>query len=163
MTARLASGRKVMPYLIEGQARPGFDDLGFNTAGLGAARAGMIAVTEAPWGTAHRLGGLGLGDLKMAGKTGTGQVRRITKIERDDRVRKNNELPWALRDHALFVTYAPADAPRYAVAVVVEHGGGGSVAAAPPARDILRELLKEDPATMARLSATDATTKGPAT
>ncbi len=163
MTARLASGRMVKPYLIKGQEHPPFDELGFSTAGLGAARAGMIAVCEAPWGTAHRMGGLGLGDLKMAGKTGTGQVRRITKVERDDRVRKNNELPWVLRDHALFVTYAPADAPRYAVAVVVEHGGGGSVAAAPPARDILRELLKDDPITLARLSGTGAATKGPAT
>ncbi|PHS27341.1 MAG: penicillin-binding protein 2 [Robiginitomaculum sp.] len=163
MTARLASGVKVMPYLIKGEEQHGFGELGFSTAGLGAARAGMIAVCEAPWGTAYRMGGLGLGDLKMAGKTGTGQVRRITKVERDDRVRKNSELPWRLRDHALFVTYAPADAPRYAVAVVVEHGGGGSVVAAPPARDILRELLREDPATLARLSGVGTSAKGPAT
>jgi penicillin-binding protein 2 len=162
MTARLASGRKVSPYLIEGQGGQDFEDLGFSLASFGAARAGMIAVCEAPWGTARRMGGLGLGDLKMAGKTGTGQVRRITKIERDDRVRKNNELPWALRDHALFVTYAPADKPRYAVAVVVEHGGGGSVAAAPPARDILRELLKEDPEVAVRLAGNGTISAEPA-
>ncbi|PHS24141.1 MAG: penicillin-binding protein 2 [Robiginitomaculum sp.] len=162
MTARLASGRKVVPYLIEGQGEQNFGDLGFSLASFGAARAGMIAVCEAPWGTAHRLGGLGLGDLKMAGKTGTGQVRRITKLERDDRVRKNNELPWTLRDHALFVTYAPADKPRYAVAVVIEHGGGGSVVAAPPARDILRELLKADPEVAARLAGNGGTSAEPA-
>jgi penicillin-binding protein 2 len=54
---------------------------------------------------------------------------------------KNEQLPWNRRDHALFVGYAPATAPRYAVSVVVEHGGGGSAVAAPIARDaILRAL-----------------------
>ncbi len=163
MTARLASGRKVVPHLIKGQEAPEFEDVSYSLAALGAARAGMIAVCEAPWGTAHRMGGLGLDDLKMAGKTGTGQVRRITKVERDDRVRKNKELPWALRDHALFVSYAPADAPRYAVSVVVEHGGGGSVVAAPPARDILRELLKDDPAVIERLVVSGTPKTGSAT
>jgi len=46
-------------------------------------------------------------------------------------------LPWELRDHALFIAYAPIEAPRYAIAVIVEHGGGGSKVAAPIARDIL--------------------------
>ncbi len=164
MTARLASGRKVVPHLMV-QDTPAPDELDvqgldYSLEALGAARAGMIAVCEAPWGTAHRLGGLGLGDIQMAGKSGTGQVRRISKVERDDRVRKNNELPWKLRDHALFVTYAPADRPRYAVAVVVEHGGGGSSVAAPPARDILRELLRSDPVTIARLSGAEQANNG---
>ncbi len=151
MTARLASGRKVVPYLIVGQQPSSFANLDLPVAGLGAARAGMIAVCESSWGTAFRIGGLGMDTIQMAGKSGTGQVRRISQKERDDRVLRNEELPWNLRDHALFVTYAPADAPRYAVAVVVEHGGGGSTMAAPPARDILRELLKQDPAVLARL------------
>ena len=60
-------------------------------------------------------------------------------------VRDQADLPWRLRNHGLFVGYAPAAAPRYAVAVVVEHGGGGSVAAARPARDILRDLVERDP------------------
>ncbi len=75
--------------------------------------------------------------MAMAGKTGTSQVRRITKAEREAGVFKNEDLPWERRDHALFVGYAPVDAPRYAVAVIVEHGGGGSKVAAPIARDIL--------------------------
>ncbi len=75
--------------------------------------------------------------MEMAGKTGTSQVRRITKAEREAGVFKNEDLPWERRDHALFVGYAPVDAPRYAVAVIVEHGGGGSKVAAPIARDIL--------------------------
>ena len=53
----------------------------------------------------------------------------------------NEDLPWARRDHALFIGYAPAENPRYAVAVVVEHGGGGSVAAAPIARDAILSAL----------------------
>jgi cell division protein FtsI/penicillin-binding protein 2 len=77
----------------------------------------------------------------MGGKTGTAQVRRISKKERETRVLKNNELPWKERDHALFVGFAPVDSPRYAISVVVEHGGGGSKVAAPIARDIL-ELVQ---------------------
>jgi penicillin-binding protein 2 len=53
----------------------------------------------------------------------------------------NDELPWNRRDHALFVGFAPHDAPKVAVSVVVEHGGGGSTAAAPIARDILLRAL----------------------
>ena len=78
----------------------------------------------------------------MGGKTGTVQVRRITKAERETGVLKNEELPWEERDHALFVGYAPYDSPRYAVSVVVEHGGGGSKTAAPIARDVLRETQR---------------------
>ena len=81
----------------------------------------------------------------MSGKTGTAQVRRISKAERETRVLKNHERPWRERDHALFVGYAPSDNPRYAVAVVVEHGGGGSKVAAPIARDLLLETQKRDP------------------
>ena len=73
----------------------------------------------------------------MAGKTGTSQVRTITKAERSRGVIKNENLPWEKRDHALFIGYAPVNAPRYAVAVIVEHGGGGSKVAAPIARDVL--------------------------
>src|SRR5690606_19830912 len=80
----------------------------------------------------------------MAGKTGTSQVRNITTAERARGVFRNEDLPWARRDHALFVGYAPSESPRLAVSVLVEHGGGGSAVAAPIARDILitaRDLL----------------------
>ena len=56
---------------------------------------------------------------------------------------KNEQLPWNRRDHALFVGYAPADAPRFACSVVVEHGGGGSLAAAPIARDALLRAMSD--------------------
>jgi penicillin-binding protein 2 len=81
----------------------------------------------------------------MAGKTGTAQVRNISAAERATGMRKNEDLHWRLRDHALFVGYAPADNPRYAISVVVDHGGSGSKDAAPIARDILREALIRDP------------------
>jgi penicillin-binding protein 2 len=84
--------------------------------------------------------------LRMAGKTGTAQVRNISAAERASGVISNDQLPWNRRDHALFVGYAPYDNPRYAVSVVVEHGGGGSTAAAPIARDaLLRTLYRAVP------------------
>ena len=81
--------------------------------------------------------------MRQAGKTGTSQVRRITEAERKRGVTRNEDLPWNRRDHALFVSFAPYDAPKYAVSVIVEHGGGGSTFAAPIARDIVLEALYE--------------------
>jgi len=73
-------------------------------------------------------------------------VRRITMAERARGVTRNADLPWNRRDHALFVAYAPADKPRYAIATVVEHGGGGSTVASPIARDVmLRALYGPEP------------------
>jgi penicillin-binding protein 2 len=80
----------------------------------------------------------------MAGKTGTSQVRNITAAERAAGVIRNEDLPWERRDHALYVCFAPYDKPKYAVAVVVEHGGGGSKAAAPIARDVMLQALYGD-------------------
>ena len=85
-------------------------------------------------------------EITMAGKTGTSQVRRISRTERLSGVRKNEEKAWEERDHGLFVAFAPYRAPRYAVAVVVEHGGSGSQSAAPIARDIMAKALELDPA-----------------
>ena len=84
---------------------------------------------------------LGSKNYEMAGKTGTVQVVRISESEREAGVIKNEDRPWEKRDHALFVGYAPAAKPKYAISVVVEHGGSGSSVAAPIARDIFRHLL----------------------
>jgi penicillin-binding protein 2 len=100
----------------------------------------MFAVSNDRRGTAWRTR-IGADALRMAGKTGTSQVRNITAEERARGVTRNEDLPWNRRDHALFVAFAPYAAPRYAVSVVVEHGGGGSVAAAPIARDIMLAAL----------------------
>jgi penicillin-binding protein 2 len=74
----------------------------------------------------------------MCGKTGTSQVVSS---------RNRHKLKgWEAQTHALFIAFAPADAPRYAAACVVEHGGGGSHAAAPVVHDIMTEALLRDPA-----------------
>jgi penicillin-binding protein 2 len=105
----------------------------------------MDMVTNDKRGTAYRAR-IKEDGWEMAGKTGTSQVRRITMAERAAGITKNEDLPWRRRDHALFVCFAPVDNPRYACAVVVEHGGGGSKVAAPIARDILTETQRRDPA-----------------
>ncbi len=116
-------------------------------------QAGMYAVTSEAGGTAVRAGQLDPDGLlpapytnaRMAGKSGTAQVRVITAAERATGVLANAELPWKLRDHALFVAYAPAENPRYAGACVVEHGDSGSRVAAPILRDVLAATLRTDP------------------
>ena len=147
MTARIASGKSVSPRLIHSigdvltSENPGAD-LGFNPQLLHAVRQGMDAVTNSQRGTAYS-SRVDDKALRMAGKTGTSQVRNISAAERARGVISNANLPWNRRDHALFVGYAPLDAPRYAVAVVVEHGGGGSTAAAPIGRDVLLRALSD--------------------
>jgi len=79
----------------------------------------------------------------MAGETATSQVRRITMSEREEGIKKNEDLPRKMRDHALFAGYFPHDRPRYAFSVIVEHGGSGSKTAAPIARDICKKLIKK--------------------
>ena len=80
----------------------------------------------------------------MAGKTGTVQVKRITKEQREKGIVDNIDRPWRERDHALFVAFAPYQRPKYAISLVVEHGGSGSSMAAPIARDILNHVLELD-------------------
>ncbi len=115
----------------------------------------MERVTNSPRGTAYRAR-ITEPDMAMAGKTGTSQVRRIDASERLAGIRKAEEKPWIERDHALFLAFAPVGAPRYSVAVVVEHGGSGARVAAPIARDILLETQRRDPARSDRLAGDDS-------
>jgi penicillin-binding protein 2 len=145
MVARLASGRAVVPQLIrEGREPTPAPFMDVNQEHLALVREAMADVVNARGGTA-RGSRLSVGGFTMAGKTGTAQVRRITRAERARGVLKNEQLPWRMRDHGLFVAFAPVERPRYACAVVVEHGGSGSRAAAPIARDIMNLTLKRDP------------------
>lgn len=149
MTARLVNGGiAVKPWVaaFSGKTQlnpPQFDSLGLNPKHLAMVRKGMEHVLM-PGGTAYsqRITEPG---MEMGGKTGTAQVKRITKAERAAGI-KQEQLPWHFRHHALFVGYAPIGDPRYACAVVVEHGGGGSAVAAPVAKDILLECQKRNPA-----------------
>jgi penicillin-binding protein 2 len=104
----------------------------------------MYEVVNGAYGTARQYQ-LPDPQAAMAGKTGTSQVRRISRSERITGVRKNEDKAWEERDHALFVGFAPYQEPRYAVSVLVEHGGSGSAAAGPIARDILAKTLELDP------------------
>ena len=150
MTARIATGRSISPRLIntvDGIAQPSGvgEDLGVNENNLRKIRKAMYAVSNNRRGTAY--GSRIIEDaFRMAGKTGTSQVRNISAAERARGVIRNEDLPWKRRDHALFVNFAPYEAPEIAVSVVIQHGGGGSSAAAPVARDItLQALYGEDP------------------
>ncbi len=154
MTARIASGGlNVTPRLTRGfndeaggfaEPDPEFESLGIPAEHMRVIHEAMDAVTNNRRGTAYKARIKEEG-WEMAGKTGTSQVRRITLAERAAGVFKNEDLPWRRRDHALFVGFAPVHNPRYACAVVVEHGGGGSSTAAPIARDILIETQRRDP------------------
>lgn len=149
MTARLATGRMVEPTLLPRAPDHEFESAGFSALHLQRVREALRGVVHEPGGTSYWTFGGGRGldidGVEMAGKTGTAQVYSITPEERAAGLRDQADLPWRLRNHGLFICYAPADRPKYAVAVVVEHGGGGS-AAARPARDILRDLILRDPA-----------------
>lgn len=145
MAARIATGRAIEPQLVRAvddvpTPRTEAPALAVDPALLAAVRAGMHAVMNGKQGTASASRTVSDAVL-MAGKTGTSQVRNISVAERAAGVVSNENLPWEQRDHALFVCFAPYDAPKVAVAVVVEHGGGGSTVAAPIARDILLYAL----------------------
>ncbi|MGH7489387.1 MAG: penicillin-binding transpeptidase domain-containing protein, partial [bacterium] len=97
----------------------------------------MQNVVNSVEGTAYRF--IYGAKYKIAGKTGTAQVfhKRLGVFGEED----ESDIPKPLRDHALFIAFAPADHPRIAVAVVVEHGGGGGAAAAPIARKVMDAYL----------------------
>jgi penicillin-binding protein 2 len=96
----------------------------------------MIDVVHSARGTARRIGKDS--PYMIAGKTGTAQVFGLKQDEKYDA----ETIPEKLRDHALFIGFAPADNPKIAIAVIVEHGGGGSSVAAPIARIIIDAYLQ---------------------
>jgi penicillin-binding protein 2 len=162
MTARIANGGfAVKPRLILQEAEnPGvpaqrLERLTVGRTSLELVAEGMRRVSNQSAGTAFRAR-IRDPEMALAGKTGTSQVRRISRAEREIRVLRNEELPWEARDHALFVAFAPVKAPRYAISVVVEHGGSGSRAAAPIARDILIKVQEIERANRKPLAGSDS-------
>lgn len=179
MCARIANGGyAVTPKLIDGYRPPtgkgedkptvaahavslqtaeplSFPSLGIDPAHIQVVHRGMDLVVNQPGGTAYHDRILNPA-FRMAGKTGTSQVRRITMAERAHGLTKPEDLPWKDRDNALFIGFAPVDDPKYAVAVVLEHGIAGAKYAGPIARDILQFALER-----ATNPPTDST--GPAT
>ncbi|MBC8241885.1 MAG: penicillin-binding protein 2 [Alphaproteobacteria bacterium] len=170
MTARLANGgMAVMPKISRSRkskadrdgaetatdnAQAGHDgtpatdaeakSIGVSAANLKVITDAMSDVVNGARGTARKYKLDGDLDAKMAGKTGTAQVRRISKAERSAGGKLSKETPWRERDHALFTAFAPVGAPRYATAVVVEHGGSGTYAAK-LTKDIMTDVLRGDP------------------
>ncbi len=151
--SRIATGRAVVPHvtrLVAGKLQSGvrpedYPPLDVPEDHLSAVRGGMYAVVNEAGGTAPHAR-LGLPGMQLAGKTGSSQVRRVSRWAREHGHFNSASLPWEFRPHALFICFAPYDAPRYAVAVVVEHGNAGADVAAPLARDIMRDTLTRDPA-----------------
>jgi penicillin-binding protein 2 len=151
MVARVATGRAIQPHLtrtLGGAMQPGaaFDAwpvMNLPEKDLQVVRGGMWAVVNEAGGTAPHAR-LPIPGVTLAGKTGSAQVRRVSREAREHGFR-SDLLPWKFRPHALFVCYAPYDAPRYAISVVVEHGNAGADVAAPLARDIMMDTLQRDP------------------
>ena len=135
MTARIASGKTLQPTLILGSAAHDAAVLPFPVEHLDIARQGMDMVVNAA-GTGAR-SRLEIGNVQMAGKTGTAQVRGLN-------AGNGKGGAWRSRDHGLFVCFAPVDNPRYAASVVIEHGVGGARAAAPIAKDVFTFLYDRE-------------------
>ncbi len=120
MASRLASGKILVPRLLA-NGPSGAQQLPVSTEHLAIVREAMYGVVNAGGtGGAARMYVPG---VAIAAKTGTAQVRRITMAERRTGVLKNAALPFKMRDHALFVCFAPHDNPKYAAGIVLEHNG----------------------------------------
>ena len=155
MAARIANGgyalkpRLVRPGELTDETGPDpaaaqSAPMGLNPNHVKLVWEGMRRVVNDPDGTAYNAR-ISQPGMEMAGKTGSAQVRHISVAEHLAGVRKNENLPWAMRDHALFIAFAPVGQPRYACAVVVEHGGGGAKVAGPVAHDIMIECQLRNP------------------
>ena len=137
MPARLASGKLIQPRLLMGAPRKPIQPVDAEPEQLEFIRQAMSAVVN---GRGTGVGSkLPLDGVQMAGKTGTAQVFRLT--ERG--VANSN---WKLRDHALFIAFAPADKPKYAIGCIIEHGGFGAASAAPIVRDTMTYLFDQQKA-----------------
>ncbi|WP_196232883.1 penicillin-binding protein 2 [Sphingomonas segetis] len=136
MPGRLASGKLIQPRLLMGKPRKPIPALDVDPEHLEFVRKAMGSVVN-DHGTA--VGSkLPLDGILMAGKTGTAQVFRLGE--------RGHQSNWALRDHALFIAFAPVDKPRYAIGCIIEHGGFGASAAAPIVRDSMTYLFDKQKA-----------------
>jgi penicillin-binding protein 2 len=156
MCSRLANGgRAVSPRLIHqigdevqsrGQDAPQID---VPLEHIRFVQSAMTGVVNEPRGTAFqsKAGILDLGPILMAGKTGTAQSHNYN----GGHGAHGAQGAWKDRDHAWFIAFAPADSPRYALAVLTEHGGMGAAASAPKAREIMKVALLKDPEVRARI------------
>ena len=146
--SRIASGRDVKPRLVhmvgeELARREPPQPIDLKEESLARVRDGMNQVTNEIGGTAYAFRITEPG-FEMAGKTGTAQVRAYTRQEYQRGLAKDGSLPWKLRDHGLFIGFAPVAQPKYACACIVEHGAVGHPQVL-MTRDILLFTQKRDP------------------
>lgn len=139
MMARTSSNKVVIPRLIDDGVIPQFDNLGLQQKNIKFVQQGLEEVLK-KGGTASG-SAINVNGKRMGGKTGTSQVRSISKKEREKGVLTNEQLKWSMRNHGLFVGYAPTDKPKYVVCVITEHVGS-STPAARTASKVMKELLK---------------------
>lgn len=139
MMARTASNKKVVPRLIKTDKKPSFDTLSLQQKNIKFVLNGLEQVLKTG-GTASG-SAINVNGMRMGGKTGTSQVRSISKKERLSGVLTNEQLKWHMRNHGLFVGYAPTNNPKFAVCVVTEHSGSSGPAARSAAA-VMKELLK---------------------
>ncbi len=159
MASRIASGRHLRPSILASQVFHDAPTLPLKSENLAIVRDAMFGVVNGG-GTGGAARMLTPG-VALAGKTGTAQVRRITMAERRSGVLKNGQLPFKLRDHAVFMGFAPADNPRYAIGMVLEHNGHTVRNLDSPliARDIMTYLFDKERA-MASLTEGEPTWGG---
>ena len=139
MMARTSSNKIVNPRLIDDGVTPQFENLGLQEKNIKFVQKGLEEVLK-KGGTAAG-SAINVNGKRMGGKTGTSQVRSISKKEREKGVLTNEQLKWSMRNHGLFVGYAPTDKPKYVVCVITEHVGS-STPAARTASKVMKELLK---------------------
>jgi penicillin-binding protein 2 len=142
-------------------ARPVPAKLDFGEEALAAVRGGLDKVMNQGGGTGFswRIKEPG---FEMAGKTGTAQVRVYSKEERARGLTKNENLEWKMRDHALFIGYAPVIDPKYAIVSIIEHGAVGAHPHVANARDIMLLCQQRDPSRMpAAYPATNSASAAP--
>lgn len=141
MMARVASNRRVIPRLLYDERKPNFDKMGFQEKNLRYVLNGLEEVLK-KGGTASG-SAINVDGARMGGKTGTSQVRSISRAERITGVLTNEQLKWNMRNHGLFVGYAPTTNPKYAVCVITEHSGSSGSAARTAAATMKKLLEKE--------------------
>jgi penicillin-binding protein 2 len=139
-------GKVLTPHLVDKIVSDNIDKrnankpeviLDLKPANLDTVIDAMVNVVHSGAGTAHRISGLL--NYKTAGKTGTAQVFNI----KQNASYNENQIDFKLRDHALFIAFAPADNPKIAIAVIAENGGHGGSVAAPIAAKVINQYLNQ--------------------
>ena len=156
MTAQIANGGyKIIPKILTNDFQPSSEqvqkamensNLFNNYIPLYNDKKNIKIVQEAMFSSTNELMGTSYKsriddpEYQFAGKTGTAQVKRISKRERE-LDREIFQIPYEERDHALYVAFGPYKNPRYSLSIIVEHGGSGSSAAAPMATELFKLII----------------------